>query len=85
MDEMKTNVTRLNDLQQLLEAAQDELDGLNKEEELLEWEASEFPIITAMFASKQPYDQLWNTALNFHTKYETWLNGMYSSGGFLAE
>ncbi|XP_033631251.1 dynein heavy chain 3, axonemal-like [Asterias rubens] len=77
MDEMTTNVTRLNDLQQLLEAAQDELDGLNKEEELLEWEASEFPIITAMFASKQPYDQLWNTALNFHTKYETWLNGPF--------
>ena len=75
MDEMKSNVDKLNELQRLLEAATEELEGLNTEEQLLEWEPTQFPILQTMFALKTPYDSLWNTALNFHTKYELWLNG----------
>ncbi|XP_072168572.1 dynein axonemal heavy chain 3-like [Diadema setosum] len=77
MDEMKTNVDKLSELQLQLEAARDELEGLNKEEELLEWQPSQFPQLQQMFQNKQPYDSLWNTALNFHTKYEEWLNGPF--------
>ncbi|XP_033109939.1 dynein heavy chain 3, axonemal-like isoform X2 [Anneissia japonica] len=77
MDEMKANVDKLTELQKLMEDARDELEGLNKEEELLEWEPTRFPILAGMFAAKAPYDSLWNTALDFHTQYETWLNGPF--------
>lgn len=75
LEEMKSNVDKLNEIQSQLDAARDELDGINKEEELLEWEASQFPILSVMYQLKQPYDQLWNTALEFHTQSETWMNG----------
>lgn len=77
LDEMKTNVDKLSEIQQQLDAARDELEGLNVEEELLEWQPSQFPQLQQMFVNKQPYDSLWNTALNFHTKYEEWLNGEF--------
>lgn len=51
------------------------LQELNKEEELLEWEASQFPVLQEMIAYKEPYDKLWRTAFNFHNKHEHWLNG----------
>lgn len=54
------------------------LQELNKEEELLEWEASQFPVLQEMIAYKEPYDKLWRTAFNFHNKHEHWLNGTYS-------
>ena len=50
---------------------------LNKEEELLEWEPSQFPVLQEMIAYKEPYDKLWRTAFNFHNKHEQWLNGKY--------
>ncbi|XP_071813132.1 dynein axonemal heavy chain 3-like isoform X2 [Apostichopus japonicus] len=77
LEEMKSNVDKLNEIQSQLDAARDELDGINKEEELLEWEASQFPILSVMYQLKQPYDQLWNTALEFHTQSETWMNGPF--------
>ena len=48
---------------------------LNTEEELLEFEATQFPILQAMIAYKEPYDKLWRTTLSFHNKNEAWLNG----------
>jgi dynein heavy chain len=51
---------------------------LNKEEELLEWEPSQFPVLQEMIAYKEPYDKLWRTAFNFHNKHEHWLNGKFN-------
>ena len=48
---------------------------VNTEEELLEFEATQFPILQTMVAYKEPYDKLWRTALTFHNKHEAWLNG----------
>ena len=48
---------------------------MNKEEELLEWEPSQFPVLQEMVAYKEPYDKLWRTAFNFYNKHEQWLNG----------
>ena len=76
MDEMKTNVDVLTKLGDQLEAAREELEQLNLEETLLEWEETQFPQLQMMFAQKEPYDKLWKTCLNFHLKSEEWLNGM---------
>lgn len=46
------------------------------EERLLEFEESTFPALQAMFQFKQPYTDLWNTALQWNNKYEAWMNGM---------
>ena len=51
------------------------LQQVNMEEELLEFEATQFPILQTMIAYKEPYDKLWRTALSFHNKNEAWLNG----------
>lgn len=81
MDEMKNNVETLNRLTVSLEAARDELDAINKEETLLEWEASQFPQLQAMFQMKEPYDKLWSTALQFSTRSDEWLNGEFEDNG----
>ncbi|XP_012937339.1 dynein heavy chain 3, axonemal [Aplysia californica] len=76
-DEMKNNVEVLSTLQVNLEAARDELEGLQDEERLLEWEVTEFPQLQNMFTLKEPYDKLWRTAYNFNLKSEAWTNGPF--------
>ena len=72
---MRNNVETLNRLNQQLEDARDELEEINKEEQLLEFELSDFPLVQQLFSIKDPYDKLWHTALNFTNKSEEWLNG----------
>ncbi|MGH0118801.1 UNVERIFIED_CONTAM: hypothetical protein FKN15_062263 [Acipenser sinensis] len=77
MEEMKNNVDKLSELTSSLNAALAELEDINKEETLLGKEQSQFPLLQTSMANKQPYDQLWTTANNFHTKSEFWLNGPF--------
>jgi len=51
------------------------LKAINREEELLEREKSQFPLLQTVITNKQPFEQLWITAYNFHTKSEEWMNG----------
>eukprot|EP00794_Sanderia_malayensis_P008808 gene8808-9750_t len=76
-EEMNRNVEKLDELDVLLGQAREELFALNEEEELLEWEPSQFPLLQGIIAYKEPYDKLWKTALSFHTKHEIWLNGPF--------
>ncbi|XP_076804189.1 dynein axonemal heavy chain 3-like isoform X1 [Clavelina lepadiformis] len=77
LDEMQKNVDKLAEMDKLLQAATQDLQDINTEERLLEFEESAFPILQAMFQFKQPYDSLWNTALQWHVKNETWMNGPF--------
>ncbi|XP_063790494.1 dynein axonemal heavy chain 3 isoform X2 [Pseudophryne corroboree] len=74
MDEMKNNVEKLKELEQNLTAALAEFEAINKEEELLEWEKSQFPLLQEIMINKVPFEQLWVTAYNFHCKSEEWMN-----------
>lgn len=74
-EEMKSNVEALARLTTCLEEARDELERLNEEETLFEWEVSDFPQLQQMFTMKEPYEKLWNTAWNFTQKNEIWING----------
>lgn len=51
------------------------LKAINKEEELLERNKSQFPLLQIIITNKQPFEQLWLTAYEFHTKSEEWMNG----------
>ncbi|XP_033740540.1 dynein heavy chain 3, axonemal-like isoform X1 [Pecten maximus] len=74
---MRTNTEQLATLTTNLESARDELEGINEEERLLEWETSEFPQLKTMFTAKEPYEKLWGTAYTFHQKHEKWLTGAF--------
>ncbi|ESO89088.1 hypothetical protein LOTGIDRAFT_210054 [Lottia gigantea] len=76
-DEMKNNCENLKHLHECLEAARDELQAINEEERLLEWEQSSFPDLQLMFTMKEPYEKLWTTAYSFHQKHELWMNGAF--------
>ncbi|XP_041362756.1 dynein heavy chain 3, axonemal-like isoform X2 [Gigantopelta aegis] len=77
VDEMKSNVDQLAQLHINLEKARDDLEKINEEETLLEWEMSSFPQLQQMFVMKDPYEKLWTTAYNFHLKHDQWLNGPF--------
>ncbi|OCT61613.1 dynein heavy chain 3, axonemal [Xenopus laevis] len=77
LDEMKANVEKLNELDRNLNAALAEFEAINIEEELLEWEKSQFPLLQTAMLNKVPYEQLWITAYNFHCKSEEWMNGAF--------
>ncbi|KAM6951542.1 dynein axonemal heavy chain 3 [Aplochiton taeniatus] len=77
LEEMKNIVEKLNELTSCLDTAFTELEDINKEETLLEKELSEFPLLQTLMINKQPYDQLWTTALNFTNKSEIWMNGPF--------
>ncbi|CAM4521786.1 dynein axonemal heavy chain 3 [Lepidochelys kempii] len=75
IEEMKNNVEKFNELDKNLDNALVEFEAINKEEELLEREKSQFPLLQTIIVNKQPFEQLWVTAYNFHTKSEEWMNG----------
>ncbi|KAL0984291.1 hypothetical protein UPYG_G00139540 [Umbra pygmaea] len=77
LQEIKKNVDKLNKLSSSLDAAVIELEDINREEVLLEKELSQFPMLQTLMVNKQPYDQLWSTALNFQMQSEIWMNGPF--------
>ncbi|XP_056119629.1 dynein axonemal heavy chain 3 [Rhinichthys klamathensis goyatoka] len=79
LDENKYNVEKLNKISISMEATVKEIEGINKEESLLDKEQSQFPILQTIMAKKQPYDQLWITGLDFQTKSDVWMNGPFRS------
>ncbi|XP_030596674.1 dynein heavy chain 3, axonemal isoform X2 [Archocentrus centrarchus] len=77
MEEIKNNVRNLAQISDNLEDAVTELEYINKEQTLLDMERSEYQILQTLIADKQPYEQLWNTALNFKSMSEVWMNGPF--------
>ncbi|XP_058254502.1 dynein axonemal heavy chain 3 [Hemibagrus wyckioides] len=77
VEELRNNVEKLNEITACLEKASTQLEHINKEEFLLEREQTQLPLLQTIMTSKQPYDQLWSTALNFHTKSDIWMNGPF--------
>ncbi|KAK3571583.1 hypothetical protein QTP86_014552, partial [Hemibagrus guttatus] len=80
VEELKNNVEKLSEITACLENASTQLEGvclINKEEFLLEKEQTQLPLLQIIMTNKQPYDQLWSTALNFHTKSDIWMNSPF--------
>ncbi|NXN95540.1 DYH3 protein, partial [Rhinopomastus cyanomelas] len=75
IEEMKNNYEKFKELNKNLENALKEFEAINKEEELLEQEKSQFPLLQNIIENKQPFEKLWTTAYDFHTKSEKWMNG----------
>ncbi|KAI3380917.1 hypothetical protein SNEBB_002522 [Seison nebaliae] len=74
-DEIKANVEALGELGKLLNEAVEEMENINKEETLLGWEETSYPLLRTIISQKEPYDKLWNTINNFLRDHERWMNG----------
>lgn len=72
---MRHNVEVLQRMTDHLDDARQVLESINREEALLDFDETNFPLLQAMFHAKDPYDKLWTTALNFTVKSEDWMNG----------
>ncbi|XP_072535232.1 dynein axonemal heavy chain 3 [Salminus brasiliensis] len=77
VEEMKNNVEKLNEITACLDNTITQLEYINKEEAQLEKEQTQVPQLQELMLKKQPYDQLWNTALSFHNKSHIWMNGPF--------
>ena len=75
VDETRLNVEVLARISEALAAARVECEGINKEEELFEWELTQFPQLESMMQAKDPYEKLWNTVYHFAVVSEQWMNG----------
>ncbi|XP_058476444.1 dynein axonemal heavy chain 3-like [Solea solea] len=76
-DDIKNNVEVLSEISANLEAAVTELEEINREQELLNKDQSQFPMLQVMLADKQPHEQLWNAAFNFESNSTVWMNGPF--------
>ncbi|XP_071671247.1 dynein axonemal heavy chain 3 isoform X2 [Patagioenas fasciata] len=74
-EEMKNNAEKFKELNKNLDNALTEYEAINKEEDLLQRQKTQFPLLQLIMANKQPFEQLWVTAYEFHTKSEEWMNG----------
>ncbi|NXA07095.1 DYH3 protein, partial [Sapayoa aenigma] len=74
-EELRNNAEKFEKLNKNLEHALIEFEGITTEEDLLGREKSKFPLLQTIIATKEPFEQLWLTAYNFHTKSEEWMNG----------
>ncbi|XP_065680811.1 dynein axonemal heavy chain 3 isoform X1 [Hydra vulgaris] len=73
-EEMIKNVENLSDINKHVEAARTEAECLCKEEMLLGWEITQYPLLQILITTKEPYEKLWNTALQFTNSYNNWMN-----------
>ncbi len=67
----------LNEMGKQIEEYRNELEQLNKEEQLLGFEVSQFPMMQQIITLKDPYDKLWTTFHNFQAKEAAWLKGNF--------
>ena len=74
---MRLNVEKLADINRLLEEYKLEAEQINRDQALLGWEVVPFTKLQELTAAKDPYEKLWNTAWQFNTSYEQWMNGAF--------
>eukprot|EP00800_Vazella_pourtalesii_P023369 TRINITY_DN943_c0_g2_i3.p1 TRINITY_DN943_c0_g2~~TRINITY_DN943_c0_g2_i3.p1 ORF type:complete len:488 (-),score=135.61 TRINITY_DN943_c0_g2_i3:651-2114(-) len=78
MSEMYADKKLLDDITKRILECHKESQNVNNEEELLEFNATPFPLCQTLITEKAPFDTLWNTAINFFEQQDKWLNGPFS-------
>ena len=77
MDEMRANVTIIDKLDARAVVAADTLKEINQEEVYLDWDPSNYPLLTKLRQSVERFSTLWHLALDFHENYEKWYFGPF--------
>lgn len=73
LDEIQKYLKRAQLLDAKLQAASDKADKFNKEEEMFEWETTNYPLRKQVSDKLAPYLRLYESACEFLEKRELWL------------
>ena len=77
MDEMRSNVQIIDKLDARAKEAVETLREINQEEIYLDWDPSNYPLLTKIGQSVERFSTLWHLALDFHENYEKWYYGPF--------
>lgn len=77
MSELPEYVKKIKKLELKLAEIQEIISKINQEEELLEWEKSQFIVYQKIISTLDPFKKLWETAGLFQTEYGKWMNGSF--------
>ncbi|KXS11241.1 hypothetical protein M427DRAFT_505508 [Gonapodya prolifera JEL478] len=77
MAETGEYVKKLKGLDAKLAELQEVIGGVNREEELLEWDKTPFEKFQRTADFLEPYKKLWETAALFQTEYARWMTGPF--------
>ncbi|KAM8934175.1 dynein axonemal heavy chain 7 [Pelodytes ibericus] len=79
IQEVNRYLKKAQSLNSKLDLAVEKVDQLNAEEESFGWAASQYPQRKKVQDSLSPFLRLYETTVEFNTKYKTWMEGSYSS------
>ncbi|XP_039551458.1 dynein heavy chain 12, axonemal [Passer montanus] len=77
LDRMQQYVTDLRTLQKTIQDTDETVAALNKEESLLGWKPSEFPLLNNLRAEIEPYQKLFNLILKWQRTERRWMDGTF--------
>uniref|UniRef100_A0A8C9MJV0 Dynein axonemal heavy chain 12 n=1 Tax=Serinus canaria TaxID=9135 RepID=A0A8C9MJV0_SERCA len=77
LDRMQQYVTDVRTLQKAIQETDETVAALNKEEILLEWKPSEFPLLNNLRAEIEPYLKLFNVILKWQRTERRWMDGTF--------
>lgn len=60
-----------------LENVAERIQTLNREEGMLGWESTKFPVLTETISSLAPYLSLYQTSVDFQRYYHAWMSGPF--------
>eukprot|EP00048_Salpingoeca_helianthica_P012919 m.191176 g.191176 ORF g.191176 m.191176 type:complete len:3938 (+) comp15437_c5_seq50:82-11895(+) len=78
-EEVTRNVRTLETLKANIEEAKKEAEAINREQELLEWEQTNFTQISHVTMTAEPFEKLWMSAAQFNTQRDRWFDGPFLS------
>jgi dynein heavy chain len=78
-EEINRNVKVLETLKAGIEEAKREADRINREQELLEWEITNFTQIQHVVVTAEPFEKLWTIAQQFNVQKDRWFDGPFLS------
>uniref|UniRef100_A0A8C0VU60 Dynein axonemal heavy chain 12 n=1 Tax=Cyanistes caeruleus TaxID=156563 RepID=A0A8C0VU60_CYACU len=77
LDCMQQYVTDLRTLQKTIQDTDETVAALNKEETLLGWKPSEFPLLNNLKTEIEPYQKLFNLILKWQRTERRWMDGTF--------
>ncbi|NXF75625.1 DYH7 protein, partial [Sclerurus mexicanus] len=77
LDCMQQYVADLRTLQKTIQDTDETVALINKEEVLLGWKASEFPVLNYIKAEIEPYQRLFNLILKWQRTEKRWMDGTF--------
>ncbi|XP_074405907.1 dynein axonemal heavy chain 12 [Zonotrichia albicollis] len=77
LDRMQQYVTDVRTLQKAIQDTDETVAALNKEEILLGWKPSEFPLLNNLRADIEPYQRLFNVILKWQRTERRWMDGNF--------